>query len=385
MTQDVRPFEARVDKEVVGDLNKRLGNTRWPDELPGSGWELGTDLAYLKELCGYWRDNFDWQGFEARVNAFPQFATDISGQRVHFLHARSPRPDAVPLLLIHGWPGCVLEFREVVGPLSDPDGYGEHTAGAFHVIAPSIPGYGFSGPTSAAGWDLNRIADVFAILMDRLGYDRYLVQGGDWGSAIALAMAARVPDRVRAVHVNLLTAAPPGDGDPMAGVTAAEQRRLGTMQRFLAAETGYQALQSTKPQSLAYGLADSPAGLAGWLVEKYRGWSDCGGDVERSFTRDRLLDNISLYWVTGTINSSMRLYHEALGPGKTLPSAPVRVPLGHAVYPAEIYACPRRWADACYDVVHWVEMPRGGHFAAMEVPDLFVDDMRSFARTIAGR
>ncbi|HXY91628.1 MAG TPA: epoxide hydrolase [Acidimicrobiia bacterium] len=375
-------FSVTVDDAVVDDLRTRLARTRWPDQIPGVGWDYGTDRAYLQELCEYWRDQFDWRAFEARCNAYPQVVTTIDGQRIHCVHARSPEPTARPLIVSHGWPGSVAEFFEIIGPLVDPASYGGDPADAFHVVVPSLPGYGFSGPTHERGWHGVRVAQAFGALMAGLGYERYYAQGGDWGSLVTTALGALFPEQVAAVHVNLLIATAPEGRDPTDGLTEADQARLADMQHFVAQETGYQAIQSTKPQTLAYGLTDSPAGLAGWIVEKFRTWSDCDGDVERSFTKDRLLDNISIYWITGTINSSTRMYYETIGGGGFASVPPVTVPFGHTVFRGEIYNAPRAWVEDRYDIVYWNAAERGGHFAAMEVPDLFVDEVRRcFRRT----
>lgn len=374
----IEPFEVAVSEEAIQDLRRRLGETRWPDQLPDAGWEYGADREYLRELCAYWRETFSWDGFEGRLNAFDQYTTEIGGQRVHFYHVRSPEPDARPLLLSHGWPGSVAEFLDVLGPLADPGGHGGDPADAFHVVAPSLPGYGFSGPTAERGYDVARIAETFAALMDRLGYDGYVAQGGDWGALVSAILAERYPDRVDALHTNMIMARPPDVEDPTAMLDEAELADLEATRAFRETETGYYELQATKPQTAAYGLTDSPAGLAGWIVEKFHGWSDCEADPEESFERDRLLDNLSVYWLTRTINASMRLYYET-DPGALVPER-VDVPTGHARYPAEISKPPRSWAEAVYDVVHWSEMSEGGHFAAMEVPELFVDDLRTFVR-----
>jgi epoxide hydrolase len=379
---EMKTFEVSVPAAAVDDLRRRLEHTRWPDQLDGTSWEYGTDKRFVEMLCRHWAHTFDWDAFVARCNAFPQFLTTIDGQQIHFIHARSPVPSARPLLLSHGWPGSVAEFFEVVGPLSDPARHGGNADDAFHVVAPSLPGFGFSGPTTERGWNAERISRAFAELMATLGYDRYFVQGGDWGSLISMNLGRYFSDRVAAVHVNSLSTPPPdGEEDPMSGLTERELADLAAASHFTAYETGYQRLQATKPQTVAYGLSDSPAGLAAWLVEKFHGWSDCDGDVEKSFTLDRLLDNISIYWLTGTINSSMRIYFETIGPDKRFAPPELMVPLGHARFPAEISRTPRRWAEAAYPtLVHWTDMPRGGHFAAMEAPDAFVAEVRSFFR-----
>jgi len=376
----IEPFRVIVAEDDIADLRQRLERTRWPDQLPGTEWDYGTNLTYLRELCDYWKDQYDWRGFERRLNVFPQYVTVIAAQRVHFIHARSPVPDAKPLIISHGWPGSVVEFLEVIGPLIDPAAHGGDPADAFHVIAPSLPGFGFSGPTHERGFTTRRIAAAFAQLMERLGYQRYFIQGGDWGAMIGTIMAAEHPARVIALHLNLIMANPPDPQNPAAGLDADGLADLARSEHVQAHEMAYQLLQATKPQTLAYGLMDSPAGLAGWIVEKFRAWSDCGGDVERSFTKDQLLDNIGIYWLTGTINSSARLYYEDLGPGRFQPFPRVAVPTAHARYPAEHYRPPREWAEPGFNLVRWNKMPRGGHFAAMEEPELFVADVRDFFR-----
>jgi microsomal epoxide hydrolase len=374
-------FHVEVDETVVDDLRRRLAHTRWPDQIPDTGWDYGTDREYLRELCHYWEHHFDWRAFRARCNAFPQVTTTIDGQLVHCIHARSPEPRARPLIITHGWPGSVAEFFEVIGPLSDPAAHGGDAADAFHVVCPSLPGYGFSGPTHERGWDAMRVARAFDELMTGLGYDRYYAQGGDWGSLVTTSLGGLFPERVAAVHVNLVFGGGPAGDDAMEGLTDDEREHLASMQEFLQRETGYVSIQSTKPQTLAYGLTDSPAGLAAWIVEKFRTWSDCDGDVEDSFTKDRLLDNISIYWVTGTINSSTRMYYETMAPGRGWPSgSAVAVPFGHSRFPGEVFHTPRAWVENQFDLVYWNDVPQGGHFAAMEVPKLFVDEVRACFR-----
>lgn len=375
----IRPFDVDIERSEIDDLRQRLDATRWPDQLPDAGWEYGTDLDYLQELCAYWRERYDWTAFEDRLNEFGQYVTTIDGQRIHFYHVRSPESSATPLLMPHGWPGSVVEFLDVLGPLSEPASHGGDPDDAFHLVAPSLPGYGFSGPTRERGYDVRKIASVFDDLMDRLGYDRYVVQGGDWGALIAAVLGATYSDRVDAIHTNLLFVAPSRLDDPMALLDDEELAAYRETSEFLETGSGYREIQSTRPQTLAYGLADSPAGLAGWLVEKFQAWSD-GDDVDANFGRDRLLDNITVYWLTETINSSMRLYYET-DVERTVPAS-IEVPTGHARYPAEIIKTPRSWAEEFYNVVHWNEMSEGGHFAAMEVPELFVGEIRSFFREI---
>ncbi|WP_435552032.1 epoxide hydrolase family protein [Natrinema sp. CGMCC1.2065] len=375
----VRPFEVSVDRDEIDDLRTRLERTRWPDQLPETGWAYGTDREYLRDLCAYWREAFDWAAFEDRCNEFDQYVTTIDGQRLHFYHVRSPEPDATPLVLSHGWPGSVAEFLDVLGPLTDPAAHGGDPADAFHVVAPSLPGFGFSGPTGERGYDVPRIADAVADLMARLGYDRYVAQGGDWGALVAALLGANYPDRVDAIHTNMLFLNPSSleADDPTDLLDERGMADYRETAAFRETETAYHEIQATKPQSLAYGLTDSPAGLAAWIVEKFRAWSDCDGDLESWIDRDRLLDNLSVYWLTRTIGSSMRLYAET-DVGAATPDS-VDVPTGHARYPAEVYKTPRGWAEAVYDVEYWSEQPEGGHFAAMEVPELFVEDLRAFA------
>jgi pimeloyl-ACP methyl ester carboxylesterase len=384
---DISTFTVAVPDAVLDDLRERLARTRWPDPSPTGDWAYGTEFTYLQELCQYWLNEFDWREMERRLNGFDQFETTIRRQHVHFLHVRSPEPNALPLLLVHGWPGSVTEFSKVLGPLSDPASYGGDAADAFDVVAPSIPGFGFSGPTAGPGVDVAEIAAIVAELMGLLGYGRYGAQGGDWGSMISRWVGLKEPDRVVGVHVNFLTEPAPDPSDPTAGITSPEELAdLDYMAQYQVDETGYLQIQGTKPQSLAYGLTDSPAGLAAWILEKFRTWSDCDGDVERVFTKDELLTNITLYWVTGTINSSMRIYFESRRTGRSPQVPPLEVPLGYARFPKEIRRPPRAWLEAANPTLrHWTSMPRGGHFAAMEAPDLLVDDIRTFFRPLRGR
>ena len=378
----IRPFTVAVPDAVLEDLRLRLVRTRLPDELDGADWDYGTPRGYLRELLAYWRDEYDWRAQEARLNAFDQFRTRIDGIDVHFIHQRSPEPDALPLIITHGWPGSVVEFLEIVGPLSDPAAHGGRAEDAFHVVAPSIPGYGFSGHPRQRGFGPEQAADVNAALMARLGYERYGLQGGDWGAIISRWHAFKRPELVAGLHLNMLIAGPPpGVEDPEAGVPEAELERMRERTAFFQGpETGYSHIQGTKPQTLGYGLNDSPAGQAAWIVEKFRTWCDCEGHPETVFSRDALLTNIMVYWLTESATSSARMYYEsglarAAGPGQP---GRVEVPTAGAIFPHELFYTPRAWAEAHYNLVRWTEMPRGGHFAAMEQPELFVDDVRAF-------
>ena len=381
MSAEITPFHAAVSDEVLRDLAARLARTRYPDQLEGAGWDYGTELGYLSHFCEYWRTGYDWRAAEARFNAFPQFVTEAQGERLHFYHVRSPEPDALPLIVTHGWPGSVAEFLEIIAPLSNPAAHGGDPRDAFHVVMPSIPGYGWSGPTRHTGFDCRKAALANVELMQRLGYSGYIAQGGDWGAAISSWMAILDEPNMRALHINLISGSPADPADPLAGLSQQEIDDLEWKDEYDASETAYQVIQATKPQSLAYGLTDSPSGLAAWILEKFRRWSDCGGDIERAFTKDRLLDNVMIYWVTGTINSANRMYYESMGPGRYTPlPRRVEVPTGHARYPGEIRRPPRSWAERDYNIVDWQVMPRGGHFAAMEQPRAFVDEVRRFAR-----
>ena len=380
------PFKSQTPQDVLDDLRARLAKTRLPDQLPGAEWDYGAELSVVQQICDYWRDSYDWRAAEARFNAFDQFTTEINDEHLHFYHARSPEADALPLVITHGWPGSVAEFLDVLGPLSDPAKYGGDPRDAFHVVAPSIPGYGFSGPTRNRGFNGERAAKINIKLMEMLGYDRYGAQGGDWGSLISSLTAAAHPERVVGLHLNFIQGVPPNPADPLEGLDAEGVEYVAWKRNYDANESAYQVIQGTKPQSLAYGMTDSPAGLAAWLIEKFYTWSDCRGNIENAYTKDRLLDNIMLYWVTGTINSSMRMYYESIGPGRMSTNAMgyINTPTGHARYPAEIRRTPRLWAEQIYNIVRWTEMPRGGHFAAMEQPAGFVEEVRTFFRPLRG-
>jgi pimeloyl-ACP methyl ester carboxylesterase len=378
----IRPFTIHVPDPVLADLKTRLKNPRVPDALNGDGWTYGTDTGYLKQLVAYWRDRFDWRGQERALNQFEQFTTSIDGLTIHFLHRRSKQAHAFPLLITHGWPGSFVEFTKVIGPLTDPAAFGGRPEDAFDVVIPSIPGFAFSGKPREPGYDTARIGAIEAKLMARLGYDRYGVQGGDWGSIIGTQIALNDAPHVAGLHINMCTAAAPA-GDPNEGLSEAEKARLKVRQAFQAEETGYQQIQGTKPQTIGIALNDSPVGLAAWIVEKFRTWCDCDGNPETIFTRDELLTNITLYWVTQTAASSARIYYESRHAAAD-PGGPrrVEVPTACADFPKEIIWAPRRWLERRYNITRWTVMPRGGHFAAFEQPALLVDDVRAFFRTV---
>jgi pimeloyl-ACP methyl ester carboxylesterase len=364
MPGEIEPFTIHVEDEVLDDLRERLVRTRFADPFEDPKWEYGMPVAAVRALVEYWRDEYDWRAEEARLNQFDHFRTKIDGQSIHFLHARTENPDALPLLLMHGWPGSIVEFLNVIPRLSDE----------FHVVVPSLPGYGFSEPTRSRGWDPARIARAFMELMARLGYTRYGAQGGDWGAQVGTRIGALDPDHCVALHLNMPLANPCD-----VPLTEQEQADLAALAAFRKEESGYSLEQGTKPHTLGVGLGDSPAGLLAWIVEKFRAWSDCDGNVENAFTRDHLITNVMLYWVNNTIASSMRLYRERALSNDT-PEF-VAIPTGVARFPKEPLRYPRSWVERSYNVTHWVDMPRGGHFAAMEQPELFAADVRTFFAT----
>ncbi|MFF4550000.1 epoxide hydrolase family protein [Streptomyces sp. NPDC001406] len=382
----MHPFRIDIPQAQLDDLHRRLDATRWPDELPGVGWDRGVPLGYLKELAEYWRTSFDWRAAEAQLNAHPQFTEEIDGARVHFLHVRSTEPDATPLLLTHGWPGSVAEFLDVIGPLTDPRAHGGDPADAFHLVIPSIPGYGFSSLTET-GWDTARIARAWAELMARLGYDRYVAQGGDAGAVISLELGRIDPEHVAGVHVNMLMTFPSGDPAELAALDERDQARLGKLARFDAELSGYMKLQQTRPQTLAYALTDSPVGQLAWIVEKFLDWTGATALPEDAVDRDRLLTNVTIYWLTATAGSSAQFYYEgaagvrAAAAGSVPP--PLTVPVGVAVFPDDIFVPVRSLADRDIPTItHWTEFEQGGHFAALEQPAALTGDIRAFARSL---
>jgi pimeloyl-ACP methyl ester carboxylesterase len=373
---DIRPFRIDIPDSALQDLRARLALTRFPEKETPDDWSQGVPLAYMTEIRDYWADRYDWRRGEAKINAFPQFLTTIEGLDIHFIHVRSPNPDALPLLLTHGWPGSVVEFLKVIGPLADPAAHGADAADAFHVVCPSLPGYGFSGKPTSPGWGVEKIADAWAVLMARLGYGSYVAQGGDWGSAVTSAIGMRDTAHCKAIHINLVTARP----DPMDNLTEIEQRALAGMKHYQDWDSGYSKQQSTRPQTVGYGLTDSPIGQAAWILEKFWAWTDCNGHPENALTRDEMLDNIMIYWLTGTAASSARLYWQSFG---SFSAGDVNVPTGCSIFPREIFVCSRRWASNRYkNIIHWNELDRGGHFAAFEQPELFVKEVRDCFRQV---
>jgi len=376
MSDEVVPFRIDVAQSELDDLVDRLRRTRWAERETVDDWSQGVPLAYVQDLCGYWADAYDWRATETRLNAFPQFRTTIDGLGIHFIHARSPHPEALPLLVTHGWPGSIVEFHKVIGPLTDPTAHGGQASDAFHVVCPSLPGYGFSDKPTAHGWGVHRIADAWDALMGRLGYRRYGAQGGDWGAMVTTSLGWRAPGNLAGIHLNMPMAAP----DLSQPVTEAEQSSMDGFTHYQTWESGYSKEQSTRPQTVGYGLVDSPAGQAAWIVEKFWAWTDCDGHPENALTRDELLDNVMLHWLPATGASSARLYWESFS---DLDLHPVEVPVGCSIFPKEIFRMSRRWAEGRFtDLRYWNELDRGGHFAAFEQPTTFVDELRAFFRMV---
>lgn len=375
----VEPFRVEVPQEVLDDLRDRIRDTRYPDQLPDAGWDYGTDLGWLRRAAAHWADEYDWRAAEATLNRWPHVVTRIDGQRIHAIHARSPHEGALPMIITHGWPGSVSEFLRVIDPLVDPAAHGGDPADAFHVVVPSLPGYGFSGPTTERGWDVRRTAEAFAELMARLGHDRYVAQGGDWGSFVTRHLAHVDPDHVAAVHVNMLAGGAPDESTPL---SPHEQGLLERQREYFATGSGYVAIQSTRPQTLAYGLNDSPVGLLAWIAEKFWAWTDNDGRIEDAVDLDDLLTNVTIYWVTQTAGSAARMYYESIRSLAVVPPPITHLPVGVASFPKEIMLAPRAVAERDNRITRWTEMPRGGHFAAMEEPDLFVDEVRAFFRAV---
>jgi len=381
---DVQPFEIQVPEETLADLNERLAQTRWPDELPGTGWDYGTNMDYLKELVDYWQNSFDWRAQEEAINRFSHFKADVDGLGIHFIHQKGVGPDPMPLVLTHGWPGSFFEMSKITPLLADPASHGGDAADAFHVVTPSMPGYGFSDHPTKPGMHVLRVSDLWVKLMkDGLGYDRFGAQGGDWGASVTAYLGFAYPENLIGIHLTSMVRPTPYMGPGSAPLSEAEQALMNQREEWMQAEGGYSHIQGTKPQTLSYGLNDSPVGLAAWLVEKYRGWSDCGGDVESRFTKDDLLTTITIYWAAQIINSSTRLYYEtARHPWDMKQGERISVPAAMAVFPGEISLPPREWGERSYNVTRWTEMPSGGHFAALEEPEKLAEDIRAFFRPL---
>jgi epoxide hydrolase len=380
MSQEIGPFRIEIPEADLDDLRLRLHLTRWPDAETVDDWSQGIPLSYTRDLCRYWLEQYDWRACEASLNRYPQFRISIDGLDIHFLHVRSPHSDALPLVLTHGWPGSIVEFRKVIGPLTDPAAHGGDADDAFHLVCPSLPGFGFSGKPGRSGWGVDRIADAWDEVMTRLGYFSYGAQGGDWGAGVTTAIGIRHADHTVGIHLNLVTVPP--DPATMNDLTEAEQASLAALKHFRDFDSGYSKEQSTRPQTVGYGLVDSPAGLCAWIVEKFWSWTDCDGDPANVLSWDEMLDDVMMYWLPATGASSARLYWESWESfGKPL-NATVEVPVGCSIFPKETRRPSRRWAAKRFpDLRYWNEPAKGGHFAAFEQPTSFVDEVRAAFRS----
>ena len=379
-TKAVTPFEVHVPQAPLDDLKRRLADTRWPNKEPVADWSQGVPLAKARVLLEYWSARYDWRRVERSLNALPQFRTLLDGLGVHFIHVRSKHESALPIVLTHGWPGSVLEFLQVIAPMVDPTAHGGEPDDAFHVVIPSLPGFGFSDKPTEPGWRLPRIASAWADLMQRLGYSRYVAQGGDWGAGVTSWMAKQRPPGLAAIHLNLPVLFPPPPPPPD-GYTAAEQGVLAQLGKYASDGSGYAAIQSTRPQTLGYGLADSPVGQAMWIYEKFQGWSDNKGDPAEAISIDHMLDDITLYWLTDTAASSARLYYESFG--KDFVRMPLELPVAVSIFRGDFFNPPKAWGDQTYSkLFYWNQVPKGGHFAALEQPELFVGELRKAFRQV---
>ena len=380
----VTPFKYEAPQSALDDLKQRLKSTRWPEGETVKDWSQGVPLAKLRALVEYWKADYDWHRCEAKLNSFPQFRTKIDGLNIHFLHIRSPHENALPIIITHGWPGSVIEFLKVIDPLTNPTAHGGHAEDAFHVVVPSLPGFGFSDKPSEPGWNTARIAKAWSELMRRLGYTRYVAQGGDWGSIITTTLAQRRPAGLAGIHLNMPVVFP--DPIPTTGLSAAEQRAADAFKRFQTEGFGYFLEQSTRPQTIGYALADSPIGQAAWIYEKFHDWTDNKSDPESALTRDEMLDNITLYWLTDTAASSARIYFEQARLGSINNSGRVDLPVGCSIFPREIVPAPRTWAERLFpNLIYWNELDRGGHFAAFEQPALFTKELRDCFRSLRAK
>ncbi|MGI9292563.1 MAG: epoxide hydrolase family protein [Pseudomonadales bacterium] len=382
MSEAIEPYVVNIAEEQLEDLRRRLENVRWPDRETPNDWSQGIPLAYMRQVCDYWRSDYDWRRWESKLNGFAQFKTTIDGLGIHFLHVRSPHANALPLIITHGWPGSVVEFHKIIGPLTDPIAHGGNAKDAFHVICPSLPGFGFSDKPDRPGWDVNKIGHAWGELMRRLGYDRYVAQGGDWGAMVTSSMGQTQTDHCAGIHINMPIVAP--DPETMNDLTPQEQSALEGMTYYNEWDSGYSKQQSTRPQTVGYGLADSPSGQAAWILEKFWAWTDCGEGEERHpenvLSRDELLDNVMMYWLTESAASSARLYWESFN---QVNMDPITIPVGCSIFPKEIFRSSRRWAEKRFtQLIHWNELSTGGHFAAFEQPEIFVKELRDCFRQL---
>ena len=380
----VQPFKIDVADSVLDDLRQRLAQTRWPDEIPGSGWDYGSNLDYLKELVEYWRTGFDWRSQERMLNSFSQFKSQVDGMDIHFVHEKGKGPKPMPLVITHGWPSTFFEMSKILPLLTDPGSHGGDPADSFDVVAPSLPGYGYSDRPAERGMQVLKVADMWATLMtENLGYPRFAAHGGDIGAGVTSRLGYAHAQRMTGIHLTSITRPTPYLGPGSQPLTAAEQALVDQRERWQQAEGAYAHMHGTKPQTLSYGLNDSPVGLAGWIVEKYRTWSDCHGDVESRFTKDELLTTVTIYWVTQTIGSSTRMYYENQRSLWNMEQGErVEAPTGVALFPQDIARPPREWAERSFNLGRWTEMTKGGHFAALEEPQMLAEDIRAFFRPL---
>jgi pimeloyl-ACP methyl ester carboxylesterase len=382
MSTSVTPFTVDIPQSELDELQRRLENARWPEQETVQDWSQGIPLSYTREIAQYWATDYDWRRFEKKLNSWPQFRTEIEGVGIHFIHRRSPHENALPLIISHGWPGSVVEFHKIIDALADPTSHGGKAEDAFHVVAPSLPGYGFSDKPATTGTSVIKIGTMWGQLMARLGYDRYVAQGGDWGSMITQSMGQTETEHCAAIHINMPIVAP--DPETMDNLTAQETDALKAMGFYNKWDSGYAKQQSTRPQTLAYGLSDSPVGQMAWIIEKFYTWMDCEQDgvkhPENILTKDELLDNVMLYWLNNTAASSARLYWESFGSPNF---DPIHMPVGCSIFPGEIFRCSKRWAQKRFsNLIHWNELDKGGHFAAFEQPEVFIDELRTCFQTL---
>lgn len=384
MSEQITPFTVAIEDAQLQDLRERLEKTRWPENETVDDWNQGIPLAYTRELADYWLNQYDWRRFEEKLNGWPQFKTEIDGVDIHFIHRKSPNENALPLIISHGWPGSVVEFHKIIDTLADPEAHGGNAEDAFHVVAPSLPGYGFSGKPTSTGTSVETIGRLWGKLMARLGYDKYYAQGGDWGSMVTQSIGVTETEHCAGIHINMPIVGP--DPDTMNDLTEAEQSALQGMAFYNEWDSGYSKQQSTRPQTLGYGLADSPVGQMAWIVEKFYAWTDCEKDgvkhPENVLSKDEILDNVMMYWLNNCAASSARLYWESFN-NPTM--EPIHMPVGCSIFPREIFRCSKRWAEKRYtQLIHFREMDRGGHFAAFEQPELFVTEVRDCFRQLRG-
>jgi len=374
MESQIRPFRIETPDDQLLDLTSRLEKTRWPEKETVDDWTQGVPLIYIMDICDYWANSYDWRRCEKRINSFPQFKTTIDGLDIHFLHIKSRHADAFPLLITHGWPGSIVEFLKIIEPLTDPIAHGGQADDAFDIVCPSLPGYGYSAKPEQTGWNVGRIASTWAQLMARLGYERYGAQGGDWGSGVTSIIGLQDSSHVAGIHLNMPVVS--ARSMTTTDITLDEQMALSSLIQRRKWDSGYSKVQATRPQTVGYGLVDSPAALCAWIIEKFWAWTDCAGHPENALSRDEMLDNVMLYWLTASGASSARLYWEGYYHANT---DPIGVATGCSIFPKEILRISRRWASSRFtNIVYWNELDRGGHFAAFEQPELFVGEMRNF-------